>query len=582
MAHPISVQSGQIIGSYRIVKLLGSGAMGAVYEAVHEHIDRRAAIKFLSLDTTKYPDLTRRFFNEARAANQIKHPGVVQVYEFGQLSDGTPWMLMEYIEGETLDDRLTAARKSPAGRMGLPGLPIAYQLASILSATHARGIVHRDLKPGNVMLVADPVAATGERVKLLDFGIAKLVTGSLRGEVGGANPPPLTATGAMLGTPAYMAPEQCRDSGEVDGQADVYALGAILYQMLAGRIPFSGDTPWAIIAAKVYDVPPALTDLDPSLAARPELTSLVNSMLEKEPGRRPTMPQVEVDLRRLMGLDALRQSGPLAPLILNSGSALAIPASDTASSLGHTVDHPAGGMAPVPGQQAPSAVPQLLLASEATAPLRGTSKAATGPVAPIQTSAPLVGSLNGLTPRSKTKLIPWVLVPVMLVGVSITVAMLQRPGGQQHVDGAKTPAPSDLSSSSEARPLEYTPPPVPRDMNAPIDLAMWTTPGHTGPSTAAKVPARRCTPTSVSTDWIYGSTLTAPQRLLVRDALLDAGVKLCPGEQIVIAISPTQVRVKSAPSSMSHETQRIFSLSLRGRLQDAMPKSEIEVRCKAR
>ncbi|MBL9002648.1 MAG: serine/threonine protein kinase [Myxococcales bacterium] len=292
---------GQRIGNYRVLRKLGQGGMGAVYEAVQEEIGRRAAIKVLLPDFAKDQQSILRFFNEARAVNIIHHPGLVGVFESGRLDDGAAYIVMEYLSGELL-----TARLEKAGSLAhQDALNIARQIASALRAAHEKGIVHRDLKPDNVMLVADPETPDGERVKIFDFGIAKLRLNSLA-------PTPAsklrTQTGVIMGTPTHMAPEQCRGAADVDGKADVYALGVILYQMLVGHPPFMADSPSELMSMHMRDKPPLLLKLDPSIPE--DLAELVHSMLAKEPDARPDMDRIVTDLEA-MGAYRTRRVNPL-------------------------------------------------------------------------------------------------------------------------------------------------------------------------------------------------------------------------------------------------------------------------------
>ncbi|TXH25209.1 MAG: serine/threonine protein kinase [Elusimicrobia bacterium] len=292
---------GQRIGNYRVLRKLGQGGMGAVYEAVQEEIGRRAAIKVLLPDFAKDQQSILRFFNEARAVNIIHHPGLVGVFESGRLDDGAAYIVMEYLSGELL-----TARLEKAGRLAhQDAINIARQIASALRAAHEKGIVHRDLKPDNVMLIADPEMPDGERVKIFDFGIAKLRLNSLA-------PMPAsklrTQTGVVMGTPTHMAPGQCRGAAAVDGKADVYSLGVILYQMLVGHPPFMADSPSELMSMHMRDKPPALLKLDPSIPE--ELADLVHSMLAKEPETRPDMDRIVTELEA-MGAYRTRRVNPL-------------------------------------------------------------------------------------------------------------------------------------------------------------------------------------------------------------------------------------------------------------------------------
>lgn len=217
------------IGQYKILRTLGAGGMGTVYLGEHRLLGRRAAIKTLLPALSSHREIVDRFFTEARAISAISDPGVVSIFDFGYHVDGTAFIVMEFLEGESL-----SARLERLGTLRLvDALRLARQLSSSLAAAHDRGIVHRDLKPGNVFLVRDPEVPGGERTKILDFGICKL---------GDPECTTTTQTGTMLGTPVYMSPEQCRGAGRVDHRSDIYSLGCVLFHMLAGRPPFDCES----------------------------------------------------------------------------------------------------------------------------------------------------------------------------------------------------------------------------------------------------------------------------------------------------------------------------------------------------
>ena len=263
--------------------------MGAVYEAIQEPIERRVAIKILHGRYAQEPEIAARFFNEARAVNIVDHPGIVQISDYGQLPSGVAYLVMEYLKGETLTQRM----KRSGGKLPQPeAMRLGRQLASALAAAHEKGIIHRDLKPDNVMLIVDPdPEAMGRvRAKLLDFGIAKVAA-----EVGkdsAAN----TAADVVMGTPKYMSPEQCRGAANVDDKSDVYALGVMIYEMLAGRVPFLGPT-GEILAKQIYEDPPPLAELAPWVT--PDAAAMVHRLLNKSKAERPTMRQVASDLERM-------------------------------------------------------------------------------------------------------------------------------------------------------------------------------------------------------------------------------------------------------------------------------------------
>ncbi len=306
---------GQSIGNYRVTQLLGEGGMGMVYLAEHPTLGRRAAVKVLHPDLVATHEMIQRLFNEARAANAIGHPGIVEVSDLGLLPSGTPYIVMEYLEGQSLGARIGAA-----GRLSLrAALTIADQAASALGAAHAKGIIHRDLKPDNLFLTPDPQAPGRERLKVLDFGIAKLA------QRPASAADVRTRTGAILGTPRYMSPEQCRDSREVDHRTDVYSLGVILYEMLAGVPPFVSAS-WGEMAHMHLGVkPPDLRAAVPELP--PAIERAVSRALEKEPDARF---QSMEELRQALAESAAGETAIPAPI---SEAALAVAVPEAPSTL---------------------------------------------------------------------------------------------------------------------------------------------------------------------------------------------------------------------------------------------------------
>ena len=279
---------GQLVGHYKVVRKIGDGGMGSVFEAVHEGIGRHVAIKVLRPQYSKDSLIVTRFFNEARAVNIVTHPGIVGSFDYGQLPDGTAYIVMEYCDGESLSARIKRTR----GPFGPDALRIGRQIAAALAAAHGKGIVHRDLKPDNVIIVADAEAPGGERAKVLDFGIAKIIGDQGPGAANG-----LTQMGAVMGTPRYMSPEQCKGSGNVDGKTDVYALGVLMFIMLTGKLPFDAEGTGALMAMHIYQPPPTLSEYEPTVS--PVAEALVLSMLAKSPTERPTMLEIVGQLERI-------------------------------------------------------------------------------------------------------------------------------------------------------------------------------------------------------------------------------------------------------------------------------------------
>ena len=253
---------------YRLESEIGRGGMGVVYRATDSRLDRPVAIKVLEAGAAAEPERIKRFVQEARAASALTHPGIVTIYEVDE-QDGTTFIAMELVDGVPLD-RLLAGGPLPAPR----ALDLAAQIASALEAAHARGIVHRDIKPGNVMVSDDG------RAKVLDFGVAKLFE-----PVPGAETVSALATrqGLVVGTPAYMSPEQA-EARPVDARSDIFALGAVLYEMLAGRRAFAGDSDVGIISSILRDRPPLLRSVRPEAPAG--VQAIVDRALAKDPAER--------------------------------------------------------------------------------------------------------------------------------------------------------------------------------------------------------------------------------------------------------------------------------------------------------
>jgi serine/threonine protein kinase len=279
----------EIDGRYRIETLLGTGAMGAVYRARHVKVGRTVAIKVLAPEWAKHDTMPERFREEARAASAIGHPGIVDVLDAGSLPDGRPYLVMELLHGRSL----AAVLGQDAPLEPQRACTILAQIARAIAAAHDAGIVHRDLKPENVMLCPSP---DGERVKVLDFGIAHAVT-PLRAR--------LTIPGTVMGTPEYMAPEQVRGD-EAAPAFDIYALGVIAYEALSGRVPIDGTTSVEIMAKKSLDASPSLASARPDLPG--DLVAIVDGCLAREPGDRPAGARALAD-----ALDRARRNLSMAP-----------------------------------------------------------------------------------------------------------------------------------------------------------------------------------------------------------------------------------------------------------------------------
>ncbi len=268
---PGEVQSliGRPVGNFVVERLLGQGAMGSVYLAVHDTLRRKVAIKVLRPHLAQSQDLVDRFVDEAQIVSSLGHPGIAQIFDFGRLDDGQLYATMEFLDGKDLEEAIDREGRMSPGRAA----SIGVQVAAALAVVHDRDIVHRDLKPANLFLAIDGEGA--ERVKILDFGIAKLESTGAKKR---------TAAGHVVGTPEYMAPEQAVANGVVCGRTDIYALGCVLYELLCGHPPFDADSILGILLAQTQETP---VDISERVAQLPEgLSAVVMRCLEKDPSKR--------------------------------------------------------------------------------------------------------------------------------------------------------------------------------------------------------------------------------------------------------------------------------------------------------
>ncbi len=263
---------GQVLaGKYRIEEKIDEGGMGAVYRATHILMEKTVAIKVLHPALAADDNIVARFTREAKAASRISHPHALTVTDFGESENGVVFLVMEYLRGRTLKDVVRSEGHLPLSR----AVEIIRQVCGALDAAHAEGVVHRDLKSDNIMLEE---TQGGDWAKVLDFGIAKIT------EKVGAQDPGLTAPNLIIGTPQYMSPEQCSQASEIDSRSDTYSLGVILYEMLAGHVPFTGDSPTAIMMQHLQDAPPSILEERPDLP--PAVGNVVARALAKNPEER--------------------------------------------------------------------------------------------------------------------------------------------------------------------------------------------------------------------------------------------------------------------------------------------------------
>ncbi|MBK7581298.1 MAG: protein kinase [Myxococcales bacterium] len=261
------IASGSIISKkYRLVRCLGEGGMGEVWEALNLRTQRPFALKLVHADSQIAPELRERMLREASVAGRLQHPNVIEVYDVGETEAGEPFLVMELLSGETLAELLDRRGNLDSTRAAAVGA----EITAALGAAHASGVVHRDLKPANVFLHEDP--GHGRVVKVLDFGVSKLLV---------PDGPSSTVTGAPIGTPAYMSPEQARGLRDLDQRTDLWSVGVMLFEMVAGRLPFDGTTAYAVVGEVLHGNVPRLSEHAPSVD--PRLDAIVAKCLERDP-----------------------------------------------------------------------------------------------------------------------------------------------------------------------------------------------------------------------------------------------------------------------------------------------------------
>ncbi|HKP38640.1 MAG TPA: protein kinase [Pyrinomonadaceae bacterium] len=288
-----------LAGKYRVDKLIKTGGMGSVYRGKHVLMDKTVAIKVLRPSLAVDDAVVARFSREAKAASRISHPHAVSVTDFGEAENGVVFLIMEYLDGRTLKEVINSEGALPLDE----AVEIIRQVAGALDAAHGQGVVHRDLKSDNIMLVSH----NGDRwAKVLDFGIAKIQ------QAEGVRDMDITEANLVVGTPQYMSPEQCSQMGPLDARSDIYSLGIIVYEMLAGKVPFTGESPTVIMMKQVQDPAPSI------LSARPELPEETDAIIKRALAKQPldryqTAGDFSSALTSLVATtgEAARVSGPI-------------------------------------------------------------------------------------------------------------------------------------------------------------------------------------------------------------------------------------------------------------------------------
>ncbi|MCA9676510.1 MAG: protein kinase, partial [Myxococcales bacterium] len=396
---PISdkdLQPGQQVGEYVVEAKIGEGGFGTVFRASHPLIGKVAAVKVLNRQYSADPEMVSRFVAEARAVNQIRHRNIIDIFAFGALDDGRHYYVMEFLDGQPLDEYL-----GEVGAMALgDAIPILRSVARALDAAHAKGIAHRDLKPENIFLAHESDGTVFP--KLLDFGIAKLMGSSAGGSMH------KTRTGAPIGTPYYMSPEQCRGR-DVDHRTDIYAFGVVAYKLLTGEVPFDGDDYMDILLKQIGEEPVPPSQRLPGLPA--SVDDAIAWMMKKDPAGRP--PNL------ISAMRALEDAAVAAGVDFATDGASGLYSVPTAA---HRAQRTPSAITPMPR---PNRTPDASLGNAATMDASSLSDAMNAVTAPTATPGALpatpVTTLGG-TPAPVSRKI-WLIAAIgaVIVGASVFV-----------------------------------------------------------------------------------------------------------------------------------------------------------------
>jgi serine/threonine protein kinase len=455
------IQQGELLaGKYRVEQVLGAGGMGYVVAATHEQLGQRVAVKMLVPELCENEDSVTRFLREARAAVRIQSEHVARVLDVGELTNGAPYMVMEFLSGHDLAEELDLP-----GNLEVPqAIDYVLQASEAVAEAHSLGLIHRDLKPANLFLTSRPDGSP--LVKVLDFGISK----AINVDENALEPAPsLTATHSLLGSPAYMSPEQIRHPKTVDIRTDIWSLGSILYELLVREPPFNAESPLALLAAVVSDPLPSIRDKRPDVPM--ELEAVIARCLEKKPDHRyqtvaeladalaPFAPKSQPSISRISG-------------ILRSASMRPLPADKSISS--QRTLQSAGPITP------------MAISEQATeaAPVR----------VKIITPAPAAHSEKGTRTRIEWEASPSdggrsrrrvVIYGAIALGGAIALAVMWRQHSAASADAAPEPSTAKVpvSLAVEPRAASAAPPAI---MPAPPSSALPASPASAAPSASPK------------------------------------------------------------------------------------------------
>ncbi len=493
---PTQTLIGRTIGNYEVVEKLGEGGMGAVYLARHPRIGKKVALKVLHAEFSSDPNIVDRFFTEAKSVNDIGHPNIVDITDFGEIEDDdgrqVVYFFMEFLAGEAVADLLAREAPLPAER----AFRIAAQIADALAASHRAGVVHRDLKPDNVFLISR--GRMTDIVKVLDFGIAKLT-----GDQPGSR---RTRTGIVIGTPYYMSPEQCEGKGNIDHRADVYALGVLLYEMITGRVPFDGEGYGEILVQHLTQVPQPMRTLKPEV--NPYVEAVVLKALEKHRDLRYgsmeeflqalTDPVSYVDARG--GVGAMLSGGNNIRLGTRPDGGYQSPTTASGPTVTGASGAPVGAAIPTPAPTFDSQPYQIGGHGAGTAtPFPRPIQTQVPTPAPTHTPTPApVDPMDYAPPRkSKTPLLALAGV-IVLGGIGAVVAMSMGGddgGSEPSASAATTPPP--VAPAPDAAPQLVAPPPV---EDATVQVSVESEPAGAQVFVGDETEPRGTTPTTFAVD----------------------------------------------------------------------------------
>ncbi len=490
----MSLETGQIVdGKYRVVRLIGEGGMGTVYEGLNTRIGRRVAIKVLHAAVAAQPEFVARFEREARAAARIGSPHVCHVYDLGDLPNGDRYLVMEYLDGVSFEQRITSRGRLTPAQLA----PIAFELLDGLATMHEARVIHRDLKPANVFLARAPTPR-GEVVKILDFGVAKMLP--IDGELSTK-----TTVGLMIGTPLYMSPEQARGAQDIDGRTDLYAASVMFYQALTGEMPYTASTLNELLFKIALESPKPIRERQPDVDDA--LAEIIHTGLSRDPGRRFSSARAYQEAIALWGKRQGRPSLSFQLPMERSEPTDPPPPMPSFPDLGHDSDAAVRRSAP----KVPADVPPALAGSAPTAwsgarPLSRPSLAAEAASLPPVTDE--VGARASKTKppsRDSTTRSAWRLAPLrhvllfgasgaVLVGALVTIALQEQTSSSNQAAASASVA--EVNDARPASVIERGPAePQPSLQGTPLEAAA----DAAVPATPVAAPPRSPTTTTTTT-----------------------------------------------------------------------------------